>query len=242
MKELQSNFNSFSDDCTPLGPYWRSSSKNSEEFIVASKEFFNKEDKSGLEYYLNGSTSTMLSGSLSRYNNGIQAAESEILKIKKLIEERKKSKDPLTEINFVTHSMGAAYSEGLIVEMLKDPILKSLLINGEIVHFSAADAGDIPKRSDGLKRYQINYKWDYTLAYADGWNDGDGYGGERLDGANKRAVVFAESFEQQLNTLHNGQTDWDFHFDTKTYKNDWDALIILKDQIQTYKLKKVGLG
>ena len=53
---------------------------------------------------------------------------------------------------------------------------------------------------------------------------------EILDEATKRGVVFSESFKSQVGLLHSGDTFWDFQYDTKTYKNAWDALKILKDK------------
>jgi len=142
------------------------------------------------------------------------------LEIKKAIE----NGEDIKEINFVTHSMGTAVSEGIIEVFMQDPVLAPLVKNGQIVHFSPADADGIviSDNSKELDRIQINYTGDKTLTkLADNYAP-DEYGGYIIDGVKKVGIVNAD-----INVLHPNITDkedYDFHDDTKTYKEAWNAV------------------
>ena len=116
--------------------------------------------------------------------------------------------------------MGAAVAEGIIEELMKHPEIAGMLKKGEVVHFSACD-GDkikIAKGTECLKRTQINYIGDKTLARAD--QNAVYTGGYQIPGVQRFGVVIGD-----MNKMHPNVKDKDaynFHNDTKTFKTAWD--------------------
>jgi hypothetical protein len=123
---------------------------------------------------------------------------------------------------------------------MKNDYLRSLMEKGEIVHFSAADGNriKISENSKNLKRYQLNYLRDITLARAD---PGSETGGYKIKGVNSFGVVNSNLKDWGYkNPLH------DFHYDSKTFKMTWDFLKVLQLKINsgatgTIKLEKSDL-
>jgi hypothetical protein len=133
-----------------------------------------------------------------------------------------KDGEQIDEINFVTHSMGAAFAEGMIEEMMKYPQLAGLMKKGEIIHFSACD-GDgiyIPEETKGLKRTQVNYTHDTTLGYAD--NGATETGGYQIKHVSRFAVI--QSDIKKMHPQYKSKEPFDFHFDSKSNARTWDYL------------------
>jgi hypothetical protein len=128
----------------------------------------------------------------------------------------------------------------MLEALAENPELLGLLEKGEVVHMSAADGDgvEIGESVSHLKRTQLNYLGDKTLAGAD--PGGVATGGYQIDGVNRFIVV-----ETDLKTFHPNYEgkSWDFHYDTKTQKKAWDFIQKYnniggenKDKPHTFKL------
>ncbi|MEN9302006.1 MAG: hypothetical protein RL264_435 [Bacteroidota bacterium] len=206
----------------PYKPYWqgagRSNMKNRDknEFINAAHNYFGD----GIGRYVNGSGDNIFSMACTRQAYGRKIGKSLAIEIKNAI----KNGEDISEINFVTHSMGAATAEGIIEVFMQDPILSKFVENGQIVHFSPADADmiKISKNSQHLDRTQINYTGDITLTSKADIKSEDEFGGYLIEGVKKIGIVSAD-----VNVLHpfiKDKINYDFHDDTKTYKEAWNAV------------------
>ena len=140
-----------------LEEYWGAPSANASAFIIRSKIAL-KASKSDL-FFINGADEPTSSGA-KRFMNG-----------RKFVQDRMKNKQSqfyniITsiiinkgDIKFVSHSMGSAFTEGMIAELAFYTVSIT-----KIVHFSAADKSDFPV---GLpeKTYQIDVFPDPVLLY-----------------------------------------------------------------------------
>ena len=108
------------------------------------------------ELFINGSGTNFSSGK-ERYNDGLKLANDRLKnKSSKFYIEIFKTK---RKIIIVSHSMGAAYSEG-ILEVLKKENVKIQ----KVIHFSSADNSDFNVNFPNLT-YQIDIDWDPVLTY-----------------------------------------------------------------------------
>ena len=200
------------DDLTPGYQYWRSSDSDPNEFIKAAHQYFGD----GKHMFINGTGDNMLSMAQTRKIYGNYIGEKIAIQ---LLKKLKAAPDEINEINFVSHSMGAAVTEGIIEVLMTYPELAELIKKGEVVHFSPCDADNISISDNSLEveRTQINYTQDQTLAYADA--DAIKTGGYKISGVDNFGVV--QSDVTKMHPRYNGD-DWDFHFDSKTYKRAWE--------------------
>lgn len=219
-----------SDNIKPGYTYWRGNKWTGDpgQFIKAAHDYFGD----GKHEYINGTGLDFTSEAWDRQYLGRKQGKITALEILQKI----KDGEQIDEINFVTHSMGAAFAEGMIEEMMKYPELAGLLKKGEIVHFAAADGDNIviSENSKDLKRSQLNYKHDKTInEFADMCQEGGGYS---IPGIKKIGVV--DSHESEL---HKGKNhdNYDLHFDSKTYKESWDFLEAMNKK---YQLNKSMMG
>jgi RHS repeat-associated protein len=207
------------DDIKPLKPYW---TEKGDQFTKAAHKYLGD----GIGKYVNGTGVDALSTASQRQLTGRELGKVMAAEIKAEIYKLNHDGNPnnqVTEINFVTHSMGAATAEGMIEEFMKDPELAALMRNGEIVHFSACDgdAIDISENSKDLTRTQVNYLGDETLLGADpGATITGGYQIEGVD----RFVVVKSDYEKMHPWNYKNGDPWDFHYDSKTYKDTWGYL------------------
>jgi RHS repeat-associated protein len=227
-----------SDDILPKKPYWQGNGYSGppDQFIKAAHEYF----KDGMGRFVNGTGSWFGSTAQGRQRmgrkQGKMMAQEIIADILKLNSDENPNNN-VTELNFVTHSMGAAFGEGMIEEFMKHPILRKLLEKGQIVHYSACDGDEIKisANSKHLNRSQLNYFNDKTLAKADpGSKD---YGGYRIPGVEKFGCVYSA-----VSVLHPCKTgnlsNHDFHFDSKTYAYTWSFLKALDKKFNDQKSSK----
>ena len=216
-----------SDDILPGKPYW---TNLGDGFLKESHKYFGD----GFGKYINGSGTWAGSSAQGRQRRGEdlgrKIAQDIIAEIEALNNDRNEdgtlnTQNDVKELNFVTHSMGAAFAEGMISEFMKHEELKKLLENGQIVHFSACD-GDkilISEDSKHLNRTQLNFFGDKILRYAD---PGAIFtGGYRINGIKKFGVV--HSTVKQLHPRVTNESKYDFHFDGKSNPKVWDFLRIL---------------
>lgn len=136
--------NGYTLGCQPFRPYW-SSSNSPNEFIEAAQNYFNDFHLEP-ESFVNGSGKWFGSLAKCRFKAGKKYAIANIAKYQSLLTISEK-------IHFVSHSMGAAFAEGMIAAFSENnfPI-------GKIVHFSPAHARKITISENTLSfiRLQIN--------------------------------------------------------------------------------------
>jgi hypothetical protein len=145
--------NGYTLGCQPFRPYW-SSSKNPNEFLEAASTYF-KDTTLNNESFINGSGKWFGSLSVYRYSAGKKYAQERINSFKSLLPSNEK-------INLLSHSMGAAFAEGMI-----EVFCQNKLPIGKIVHFAPAHARKIKvfPASQHLARIQINASEDSILEH-----------------------------------------------------------------------------
>jgi RHS repeat-associated protein len=140
--------------------YWHNTAEaaggyKSSEFLDAATTYFDGDDR---HYFVNGDS---YGGSTAEQRKAIgkAAVTAEVLtSIREALEEGE-------EINFVTHSMGGAYAEGMIEAMMADEVIKEAIEKGKILHLSTCDAADlkIAANTESLYRVQLQMTGDKTL-------------------------------------------------------------------------------
>lgn len=213
----------------PYEPYWRGAyagQGGSEQFVDAAKSYLNDDGAIMNEKYINGVVDgwDFTTTAKTRQQRGREVGQKQAIELLAMI---RNSNVEISEINFVSHSMGGAMSEGMIEEFMKHKVLKKLLEKGDIIHFSSADADGIKIASgtEHLHRTQLNYLGDETIAAAD-FQDGGGFisGGYNIEGV-KRFGVVVPPYEKD------GKR-YDWHNETKWYKTSWEALRKLDEMIK----------
>ena len=184
--------------CSAYKPYW---TEKGDGYLKAASNYFDN-DKNF--QFVNGEGPALSTA------NDRQAAGRAFMTAERILE-FKNALSAGESINFVSHSMGSAFSEGMIEEMMKDETLRAAMERGKIVHFSAADASDIKisSNSSSLKRIQISTTNDNTLDMAD-----------PLTHDTDRIIKGVTSFglvNWDINKIHPGHSKWDSHYDTKTF-------------------------
>ena len=208
----------FNDDIEPGKPYWFGNNRT--DFTKEAHAYFGDY----YEKFVNGTGSSMFSTASSRQQAGREEGKimaiGLINEINTLNNDDNKEND-VSELNFVTHSMGAAFAEGMIEEFMKHPELASLLKKGQVVHLSACDGDNIliSKNSEKLMRTQLNFMYDKTLWWADeGARDTGGY---FIEGVQKKGVV-----NETVKSLHPrvNEKTYDPHYDSKTWGETWSYM------------------
>ena len=126
--------------------YWGSKLKSSAKAYFGAKK----------EYFINGAGTKFSSGN-SRFNQGKQFAEARLQNnqskfFNEVFKERRK-------IMIVSHSMGAAFAEGVISVMKKQNVIIE-----KVVHLSPADTSGFSVNLPNIS-YQIDIDWDPVLMY-----------------------------------------------------------------------------
>ncbi|MEN9441044.1 MAG: hypothetical protein RLZ33_1121 [Bacteroidota bacterium] len=190
-------------------------------FIKAAQAHFNDDEVK----FINGTGWDITSTAGDRQEAGRQYARSQILNIRAQLDYL--GPDEKNEI--VTHSMGAAFGEGMIEELMNYPDIASRITT--VVHFSAADGDgiEIDPRSKNIDRFQVNIKGDVTIGT---WADAGSDCGYQIDGVKNKNYI--EIRDNSIKKWHpdyykamksKGKTpEWDFHFDTKVNPKVFDYL------------------
>jgi RHS repeat-associated protein len=187
--------------------YWGKSG----DFQIGAQAFFGGDRIDENTSYIDGSVGVWgLSTAQERYDAGVQYAKDHIEEIKASL------LNPNEEINFVSHSMGSAYSEGIMAYLGQQGLnVKSA------VHLSACDAADIKVYNQNVMRYQIGVDRDFTLF---GFFGADKYsfGSSRIiPGADKYGEIRANqsmiSWKKDFNEQKKSFEKYDFHAFTKTH-------------------------
>lgn len=206
--------NGYTLGCKPYRPYWSSSTKDPDEFIHAAADYFN-DSKVVPESFINGSGDWFGSMAWSRQASGRNFAKKNILKYKALLANGE-------TIKIVSHSMGAAFTEGLVSVFTKNniPIEK-------IIHFAPSDASSIKidPKTKKIERIQINTSGDIIIEkIVNRFTKEDDF---RIPGINKFGKVHWDPWKyhaKHMSYLKEKKLplNWDSHFDTKTYAFAFD--------------------
>lgn len=205
--------NGFTFGCKPFRPYW-SSSKEPDEFIHAAIKYFN--DEHVFEgSFINGSGDWFGSMAWSRQASGRKFA----LEYAKRLDPIKKQNETL---KFVTHSMGAAFAEGMIETLVSEGFIIE-----KVIHFAPAHAKDIRIHPSGaqIDRIQINAAGDTTIEkIVSPFTKEDGF---RIPGVRKYGKVQWDPWKYHKNymdyiTKKEFPFDLDAHYDLKTYAYVFD--------------------
>lgn len=200
--------NGFTFGCKPHRPYW-SSAKNPDEFIDAAKDYF--QDTHVTEgSFINGSGDWFGSMAWSRQASGRKFART----FQKRLIPLKNSGETL---KIVTHSMGAAFAEGMIEEFVSEGFQVE-----KVVHFAPAHAKDIRIHASctQIERVQINATGDITIEkIVSPFTSGDGL---RIPGVRKYGKVQWDPWKYHKTymdyiTKKEFPFDLDAHYDLKTY-------------------------
>lgn len=208
-KKLILFVNGYTLGCKPLKPYW---TEHGAQFLDAANDFFGG---TCTHFFLNGE-GAWYSSAKGRKNLAIRE-----LKNAALLSAIRRHE----EIFIVTHSMGAAYAEGLL-EIHDSLHLKTKLI----VHFSPSDAHRLLISDKGkIKRLQMTLKGDRTLNRRNFFVNE-----EKRKIAGVSVFLFANP---DLRKLHPkvGEHDikkWDSHYDTKTFAYVWEMIRFMDQMLQ----------
>ena len=129
--------------------YWGTS------FVNAGMNYFGESSKT--PYFIDGRGKWNSSG-IERFNAGVKYAKTHFSELISGLAEGE-------PINFVSHSMGSAYAEGMISYFISQNVKI-----GEVIHLSSADSSDFKTNSPNT--YQLQYEYDPILLYKNfGEND-----------------------------------------------------------------------
>lgn len=214
--------NGYTSGCVAGRGYWSEAKKYSQnpepnQFIDAAMEYFGDSNVDDDVSFINGE------GAWYSTASSRQAAGREY--VKNNLESIKASLVSGETIKIVTHSMGGAYAEGMIEELIAAGIEVE-----KVVHLSTADASGIviSENSKDVDRIQVGTTFDKTLEnWADGFTHYDGW---RIPGVKQYGRV---RWTKLLNH-DNKWTGTDSHFDTKTYGKTFDWV---RDVEQSYETK-----
>jgi predicted alpha/beta hydrolase family esterase len=207
--------NGYTLGCQPIRPYW-SSSKNSNEFIDAACNYF-QDSYNDDESFVNGSGKWFGSLASFRYAAGKKYALGKLETYKALL-------TPNEKLNIISHSMGAAFAEGMI-----DVFCQHQLPIGKIIHFAPAHARKIKisPATINLLRIQLNASEDTIIErFSDPFIRGKKL---LIPGVNLYGKVHWNpwlyhpkhmAYVQQMNRKHQQHP----HFDLKTYAFVFDWL------------------
>lgn len=197
--------NGYTHACKPLEPYW---TEKGMQFIENAKTFFDCFDNN---YFINGE-GPWYSGAKYRFKKGKIAGEN-------FIENYDLSNKKEITFYFVTHSMGAAFAEGMVETFFEHQVKVE-----KIVHFSPADASGIciPLSTKNVLRIQLNLDGDKTLSKI----ILPFYGLVKYKIPLINIFGYASTNIEELHPTVSKQDKkkWDFHYDTKTFAYVWDYI------------------
>ncbi len=202
--------NGYTKNCRPLLPYW---TEKGSQFLDAANQYFG----GNCEFEFVNGEGPWYSSAKFRSNKGKLFANSFIPELKEKLSEK-------AEIYFVTHSMGSAFSEGMISRFMNAdlPVKK-------VVHLSVADAENIKIADNSLKiqRLQVSISGDKTTRfYANPFAYFKFY--------KIPAVTIYGEILSNVETFHptvskKDQNKWNFHYDTKTFAYVWKYITVLEE-------------
>lgn len=207
--------NGYTHNCKPYEAYW---TEKGSQFLVTANAYFG----GNCAYMFVNGEGTWYSGAKTRYRKGKRFAETELKEIHtKLTSESK--------IFFVTHSMGAAYAEGMT-----EVLVGNKLNVEKLVHFSVADAKKIvfSENSKHISRVQLNMTLDKTLKkHANPFVHFLNY---KIPEIQVYGEVLSQIEKMHPLVLPKHQAEWDFHYNTKTFASVWGYLQQLENTVVAF--------
>ncbi|MFN5418487.1 MAG: hypothetical protein ACK5B9_15625 [Flavobacteriia bacterium] len=204
--------NGYTHNCKPYKAYW---TEKGSQFLDAANIYFG----GNCSFLFVNGEGAWYSGAKSRYRKGKRFAETELKEIHtKLTSESK--------IFFVTHSMGAAFAEGMT-----EFLVENKLNVAKLVHFSVADAKKIMFSNDSkhIPRVQLNMTLDKTLKkHANPFTHFLNY---KIPEIHVYGEVLSQIEKMHPKVLPKHQIEWDFHYDTKTFPSVWGYLQQLENTV-----------
>lgn len=204
--------------CKPYAAYWKNDNEKGDgEFVDRASDHFGG-DKN---YTFENGNNTAGSSAATRQKAGYLQVMNNTKVYKEMIDKALANGE---EIHFVTHSMGAAYAEGMI-----DALTELGYKVKDVIHFSPADPSwvDISGAPD-VERTQISVTGDLTLSLKDAPSPNT-----PIPGIKNYAVV--DWSVEKYHPKYKSWRPWDAHFDTKR-KLGWDWL----DDFEASKLNYTG--
>ena len=174
--------NGFTHGCSPFREYWmKNSAKTAEEkneFVNAANNYFKEENQTLANLFIDGSCRQRsifnyigFTSASKRFKLGKKFSKVWLEKMQSTAAESKKIDVQKCTLNFVTHSLGGAYGEGMISFLLEN----NLKVN-KAIHLSTADAFYIKvvNSSEKVTRIQLGVDRDWTIKrYADPFTRGE---------------------------------------------------------------------
>ncbi len=228
--------NGFTHGCYPFREYWIKNSAKTEkeknEFVTAANTYFKEENQTLVNLFIDGSCRQ---GSIFNYVGFTTASKRFKLgrNFAKVWLEKINEKIDLENctLNFVTHSMGGAYAEGMISFLLENKFKVK-----KAIHLSTADAFYIKpvKSSEKVTRIQLGVDRDWTIKrFADPFTRGEKL---RIPAIDLYAEIIADHQRMIPNVSPKDQVKYNYHAWTK-----WDLkvfeVIRTLENIQSYELK-----
>lgn len=218
---------------------WNYNQVQAELFFQESYQYFNTKQV----YFVDGGNFTPFTKAKKRRKKGTQFIDNQLDAI---IKESKI--DTSFSINFVTHSMGGAYAEGMIEALLK----KGFKV-GEVLHLSPSEAADIRtfKNKNGpSKRIQVISQSDATVRQVNRWHR---YKKDNLIHSIPNIDYFACFYESELTRPQAGDIGHALHIrkfafevvkDIQQLKlcGDENTSIILEDCSNKVPYRKICIG
>jgi hypothetical protein len=212
--------NGYTKNCKPLRPYW---TEKGDQFLDATNQYFG----GNCEFeFVNGEGPWFSSASY-RTKRGESLANSIILDLKGKLAEN-------AEICLVSHSMGSAFSEGMI------SCFKSNNLNvKKVIHLSVADAKNIKinEHTQKIECIQVGITGDKTTRFFA--NPFAYFRHYKIPAVKLYGEILSkvETFHPEVSKID--QKKWDFHYDTKTFAYIWEYIKVLEEiNFKSQKMEK----
>jgi hypothetical protein len=202
--------NGYTRGCKPLEPYW---TEKGTQFLEAAKNYFGGTCVSD---FVNGE-GPWYSRANARFKKG-QAYARQFLETNPTMAPHDGT------LCFVTHSMGAAFAEGMIAVLVKAGFTIE-----KIVHFAPADATNlsIPLATRSLSRVQLNLVGDKTLSNIK--HPFTHFLSFHIEAVHLYGMACTDVKMLHPSVSPKDQRNWDFHYDTKTFAYVWTYLQRLEE-------------
>ena len=208
--------NGYTRGCQPYRPYW---TEKGTQFLDAAALYFNTSDF----HFVNGGAPWYSTAGM-RFRKGFRYAE-----------QQRGKWEAYENFCFVSHSMGAAFAEGMAAYFVQQGLKIA-----EIVHFSVADAESIriAPETASIRRTQLELEGDRTLRQKN-----------RFKWKPVRMIAGVDHYgllQTDVRTMHpdvspKDQQNWDFHYDTKTFAVVWEYIRLLQEFKPGEGLEKDGV-
>lgn len=202
--------NGYTRGCQALEPYW---TEKGIQFLEAAKNYMGG---TCVYAFVNGE-GPWYSRAMARFKKGQTYA-------KQFLATNPTISPQLETLCFVTHSMGAAFAEGMIAVFAEAGFRIE-----KIVHFAPADATNlrIPSITRSFSRVQLNLEGDKTLSNIK--HPFTHFLNFHIEAVQVYGMACTDVKMLHPNVSPKDQRNWDFHYDSKTFAYVWTYLQHLED-------------